>query len=204
MTRFRSALGVIAVLVTLAGCAATPAGPGEPVLIVTENPAAPGEVRGQGTVLQVGDAAPEFCLGAVLDSYPPQCSGPELVGWDWTTVDGQEVAGDVTFGTYAVSGRWDGTRLTVTGAIQLALYDPIPFVDPLTDPENAGDSSDADLLAVQTKLTADSPRPILTSYPQNGYLFAYVVYDDGTLQTWADQQYLPDVVAIRSALVDID
>ena len=166
--------------------------------------AAPGEVRGQGTVLQIADAAPQFCLGAVAESYPPQCSGPELIGWDWTAVDGEETAGDVTFGAYAVSGTWDGSALTVTGAIMLALYDPMPFVDPQLDPANAGDTDPAELERIQAELTGDdSPLvPLMTSI-ENGYLFVTVLYDDGSIQAWADATYLPDAVAIRPALRDI-
>ena len=82
------------------------------------------DVVGQGTVIQAADDQAQLCLGAVLESYPPQCTGVPLVGWDWDTVDGQETAAGTTWGTYAVWGVWDGTTLTVSGAIQLALYDP--------------------------------------------------------------------------------
>jgi hypothetical protein len=42
---------------------------------------------------------PEVCLGPVAESYPPQCNGPELVGWEWGDHDGMferqgESAGD--------------------------------------------------------------------------------------------------------------
>jgi hypothetical protein len=37
----------------------------------------------------------------------------------------------------------------------------------------------------------------------NGYLFVDVIYDDGSIQAWADEQFLPDTVAIRSALHDV-
>jgi hypothetical protein len=35
------------------------------------------------TVLQEGDGPPELCLGGVAESFPPQCGGPEIAGWDW-------------------------------------------------------------------------------------------------------------------------
>jgi hypothetical protein len=209
MISLRRAATLLPLLVIgLAGCATLPGGGGtDPVPAPAPETviAAPGEVRGQGTVIQVADAAPEFCLGAVMESYPPQCSGPELVGWDWDTVDGEETSGEVTFGTYAVSGTWDGTKLTVTGAIMLALYDPIPFVDPLLDPENAGDVPAAELERIQAELTAEgSPLSPLTTWIENGYVFATVLYDDGSIQAWADSSYVPDAVAIRSALRDIN
>jgi hypothetical protein len=86
----------------------------------------------------------------------------------------------------------------------LALYDPLPVFDPLTDPENAGDTAQADLERIQTELTESAPFLVLTSSIENGYVFAQVIYDDGSLQAWADQKYLPDTVAIRSALRDVE
>jgi hypothetical protein len=173
--------------------------------------AAVGEVAGQGTVLQIEDQAPQLCLGAVAESYPPQCGGPEVVGWDWDAVDLEESASDVTWGTYAVVGTWDGTRFTVTQpAIPLALYDPMPFdPDPRTDPANAGDNPEDTLLSVQENLTesvnnGSNPWPILSSWPENGYLFVTVEYDDGTIQTYYDGLYGPDTIAIQSALRDLE
>ena len=64
--------------------------------------AAAGEVLGQGTVLQIEGQTPQLCLGAVAESYPPQCGGPEILEWDWDAVDLEETASDVTWGTYAV------------------------------------------------------------------------------------------------------
>ena len=195
-------------LVLLAACATGPAGEpsgapdGAPLELPADNIAAPGPVGGQGTVIQTGDTPPQFCLGPVMESYPPQCSGPELVGWDWDAVEGEESSGDVTFGAYAVFGTWDGVRLTVTSAIMLALYDPMPTVDPLLDPTNAGDASEADLTRIQDELTATAPFDILSMWQENGYLFVQVVYDDGSIQAWVDATYLPDTVAIRGALRD--
>jgi hypothetical protein len=72
------------------------------------------DVRGVGTVLESPDHGPQLCLGGVMDSYPPQCDGVELVGWDWAAAEGAESANGSTWGSYAVTGTWDGTRLTVT------------------------------------------------------------------------------------------
>lgn len=194
-----------AALLLLAGCAtAAPDTPGaSSVPPPADTIAAPGRVVGQATVLQKDGEAPQLCLGAVAESYPPQCSGPEIAGWDWQTVDGEESASGVTWGAYAVTGTWDGTVFTTESAVMLALYDPMPLVDPLTDPANAGDTPDDELVAIQDDLTASAPFTVLTSMPQNGYLFVTVVYDDGTLQTWADDTYGLDKVAVRSALLDI-
>src|SRR5690606_7731091 len=108
----------IALVAGLTSCA-TPSGPGTTPPLVGDTPASTGDVVGTGTVLQNGDSAPEFCLGGVLESYPPQCSGVELIGWDWDSVDGEETASDVTWGTYAIWGAFDGEALTVTDSVML-------------------------------------------------------------------------------------
>jgi hypothetical protein len=195
-----ASIGLLAACAVGPGDAPTPDGGVAPPAAVI---AAPGQVVGQGTVIQTGDTPPQFCLGAVMESYPPQCSGPELVGWDWDAVDGDEASGDVTFGAFAVWGDWDGAQLTVSEAITLALYDPMPFIDPLLDPANAGDATDAELTRIQDELTASAPFEVLLMWQENGYLFVQVVYDDGSIQAWADAAYLPDTVAIRGALRDV-
>jgi hypothetical protein len=68
---------------------------------------------GSGTVLQSPAHGPELCFD-VMQSLPPQCSGIPLLGWDWAQVDGEESANGSTWGEYAVTGRWDGSALTVT------------------------------------------------------------------------------------------
>ena len=185
---------LVAAALALASCASGTTPGGSPV------PSEPVDVVGQGMVLQVGDAAPVFCLGAIAESYPPQCTGPELVDWNWDAVDGEETGGDSTFGMFAVTGSWDGVRLSVTSGITLALYDPMPFVDPALDPANAGESSNDDLVAIQDQIGYEAPVEVLTSSVENGYLFATVVFDDGSVQEWADATYGADVVQVRSAL----
>jgi hypothetical protein len=71
------------------------------------------------TVIEALDRGPQLCW-AVMESYPPQCGGGiEVVGWDWTGLDGSETAalgsaGIVRWGKYVVIGTYDGTRFTVT------------------------------------------------------------------------------------------
>ena len=162
---------------------------------------ADGEVLGQGTVLQVEPDAAQLCLGGVMESYPPQCSGPDIVGWDWAAVEHEESASGVTWGTYAVQGTWDGDTFTLTRpAIPLALYDPMPIIDPRTEPANAGSTAEPELLDIQQQIADEGTVELLTSWPENGYLFVTVVHDDGTLQEYFDTRYGADVVAVQSAL----
>lgn len=90
-----------------------------------------GALQGVGMVLESRVHGPRLCFGA-LDSMPPQCGGgPELIGWDWA--DAAEVApadeaDGTTWGDYAVTGTWDGERLTVTavGAPEDAVFPTTP------------------------------------------------------------------------------
>lgn len=72
-----------------------------------------GRFRAFATVLERGDAGPQLCLGAIATSYPPQCGGPPVVGWDWSKVQHEQASG-VRWGSYLVVGRFDGTRFTLT------------------------------------------------------------------------------------------
>ncbi len=88
-------------------------------------PVPDGEVRTSGlvTVLDNGTGA-EVCLGAVAESYPPQCSGPAVAGFEWGDVGFEEASG-IRWGSYALTGTFDGTTFTATDAIPAALYDAL-------------------------------------------------------------------------------
>lgn len=161
-----------------------------------------GRVIGTGTVLDVaGDA--QLCLGAVAESYPPQCSGIPLDGWTWDGVDGSETSGDTTWGTYAVYGTFDGERYTITDPpIMLALYDPVRPEDP-TDGVD-GTTSAAELTRVQDELSASLGSDALSLSSERGYVWVSVIWDDGTLQTSVDETYGDGVVIVTSALRPID
>lgn len=94
-------------------------------------PPAAGEVVGSGLVMDVGDG-PQFCLGPVAESWPPQCSGPPVVGWDWDAVTGRyEEQGDIRWGDFVLHGTFDGSTFTL-GAV----------ADEPSAPEPAPDRSD--------------------------------------------------------------
>jgi hypothetical protein len=206
----RALLAVALPALLLAGCA-TPVDPGAGGDVVPDGPgeprpiAAPGVVVGQGTILQKDGEDAQFCLGGVAESYPPQCSGPVVVGWQWPDDGMSESASGVTWGSYAVSGTWDGVAFTPGEMIiPLALYDPIKTEpDPRTLPQNAADNSEELLLRAQEELNAWTDVTVLMSYPENGYLWATVYYDDGTIQSYLDEIYGPDVVVVQSAFRDL-
>src|SRR5690349_6784511 len=99
MTRHRrllaAALGAASVF-ALSACA-SPAAPGAAPPASDAPPGASlgslwpapptGEVVAQGTVLDMEGKA-ELCLGAVAESYPPQCSGLPITNWSWDGVEG--------------------------------------------------------------------------------------------------------------------
>ncbi|QBX56145.1 hypothetical protein EXE58_12165 [Nocardioides seonyuensis] len=97
------------------------------------------------TVLDDGDGA-ELCLGGVAESLPPQCSGLPMAGWDWAEHPEHEEAAGVRWGSFAVTGSYDGETFTVTEAVPAALYDPMAQEpeEPLGTPcEEVGDAIDA-------------------------------------------------------------
>ncbi len=71
------------------------------------------ELVGVGTVLEK-DAGPRLCLGAILYSSPPQCSGPLITGWDWAAAPPSTSASGVRWGEYTVIGTFDGSTFTLT------------------------------------------------------------------------------------------
>lgn len=276
-------IALAASAVALAACstegemrAVDPAGSGEvpgsetlsPDPIVPPTPVPEGKVRTTGlvTVLDPG-TGPELCLGAVAESYPPQCGGPAVADFDFGEI-GAEKASGVTWGSYALTGTFDGTTFTVTDAIPAALYDAVaqPEDQPLgaacetpattdtsmTTPEDmdstlaaasalpgyattwltgstinvavtedaAGaeatlrrtwggelcvttvEKTDADLNSINQELQAALGTSLLTSgsfAPDS--LDAQVVFDDGSIQDWADTTYGEGLVRVSSALV---
>jgi hypothetical protein len=231
-------------------------------------PVPDGEVSTSGlvTVIDAGNG-PELCLGAVAESYPPQCGGPALADFDWGDVGSEEASG-VRWGSYALTGTFDGSTFTVTDAIPAALYDTMaaPEEEPLaaacddpttTDTAKAtpedldatlaaasalptyasawltGDTinvavtedaegaeaelrttwggmlcvttverTDADLNEVNQELQAALGDQLLTSGSTSpDSLDAHVVYDDGSIQEWADATYGDGLVRVTSALV---
>ena len=219
MTRFGLPALLLAVSVSLAGCgsdggdddvATDPGGSGRPSdapQAPTTVPAADGDVRSRNLVTvmdkDAGDDLVELCLGPVAESYPPQCGGPAITNWDWKSVDMFEQQGGVRWGTFAVTGTWDGTAFTLTDAIPAALYDPMPEEPPVY-PEPSVDLSDTELQEIADEVM-DLPG-IQGAYadPETGHVLTDITYDDGTYQDYADEAYGAGVVVVTSALVDVD
>lgn len=172
----------------------------------SEVPAAPGKVRSANlaTVMDTGpldSGTVELCLGPVAESYPPQCGGPAITNWQWSDRAGMfEQQGEVRWGTFAVTGTWDGTSFTLDEAIPGALYDPM-FEEPAPLPEPAEDYTPAELETIAEDV--GSLPGAQGSYADDGHVLVDVLYDDGSFQDWADEEYGDHVVAVSSALVDL-
>lgn len=102
-------IGLLIALIVLAAC-----GDGDPSVDAGGGGDPEQRYTASTTVLESPDHGPQLCLGGVAESYPPQCGGPDVVGWDWDDVEGEESASGTTWGTYSVVGTWDGERLTLT------------------------------------------------------------------------------------------
>jgi hypothetical protein len=208
----------VAALLVLAACgtddgagvtdpAGDPTASGAVAGMPTGIPAAKGPVttRQPATVMDTG--SPELCLGAVAESYPPQCRGIPLVGWSWRDHEGTfERAGDVRWGLFAVTGRFDGTTFTVGDAVPAAVYDPGPLPPEPTPCEDVAavdchGPTEQRIAEIAEELT--SLPGMLTIVPSRFAVRADVVFDDGSLQAWADEAYGDGVVVIGSALEPI-
>ncbi len=170
----------------------------------SEVPAAAGQVRSANlpTVMDTGAGPVELCLGAIAESYPPQCGGPAIPNWDWAAQQGMfEQQGKIRWGTFAVTGTWDGEAFTVTDAIPAALYDAMAAT-PTEPPAPARTYSDAELEDIATEVS-DLPGA-QGAFGSEGHVSLDVVYDDGSIQAWADETYGESVVLVTSALVDLE
>jgi len=133
------------------------AGPDEKPTAV---PAADGPVRTEGlvTVLDDGDG-PELCT-FVAESLPPQCSGLPMAAWDWAEHPEHEDQSGTKWGSFALTGTFDGTTFTVAEAIPAALYDAMAepaepdFETPCEEPSGGWATTVEPAMATQETMDA--------------------------------------------------
>ena len=164
------------------------------------------EVRTAATVLE-HEGIPMLCLGGVAESLPPQCTGPTVNGWDWSVVDGETSASDVTWGRYRVQGMWDGETLTVIGIPMLETPDNhTPEHDPMsawTEATTHGPLTQEAATTLLAELHEREPG-ILTSGFVAGRAVISVALDDGSLQAHVDERYGDDTVVVVSAFTPVE
>ncbi|WP_137843584.1 hypothetical protein [Microbacterium sp. 2FI] len=134
------------------------------------------------TVLDDGDGA-ELCLGGVLESLPPQCGGPLLVGWDWSDVEGAyEEESGTRWGSFVVTGTYDSAadEFTPTDVVRRDDWDGpnlgrTNFTTPCAEPEGGWKPLDA------SRTTTAAMEAVL----------AAAAAMDGYVTSWMDQSRNP-------------
>ena len=198
-------LPAVAAALALTACGS--AGDGETVAVDPPRaatpsgiPAAPGRVHTAGLATVIDSGSPELCVGPVAESLPPQCDGLPLAGWDWADHQQMyETSGHTRWGSFLVTGTWDGTTFTYAGAIPGALYDAAA-PKPVHPTAPSVRLTRAALQRIVDELPHRLPG-FESAYVKLGQVRAQVTYDDGSLQRWADETYGAGVVALTSSLV---
>ncbi len=181
------------------------------------------ELVGRGLVMDTG-ARVEFCLGPVMESWPPQCRGIPLLGWDWTKVEPDGSGNGMRWGDYRLIGRYDGRTFTVTRPPEpgsTAPDVPLGRLPGLECPPPSGNlAGELDPETAQQACldkTFPSPEELQSVQEQamrelhgvSGFtgvdgVHVDVLYDDGTLQLYADQRFGDGVVHVTSLLTPYD
>ena len=191
-------------LLSLASCGdQTGAGSGDPG--GASGPASPtgDELYAEATVLESNAHGPQLCLGGVAESFPPQCGGPDLVGWDWGEVGAFDRVSGTTWGGYVVIGRYDaeaGTFTLTRPAVPSSEYDgPVPQPPeppPAPAPEDRLSRTELEELHRELFDRTDA----VYADAEQGRIALAVVHDDGTLQQQLDDEYGVGVVVVTSVL----
>ena len=111
------------------------------------------------TVLEDERHGPSLCLGAILQSLPPQCGDVPVTNWDWGGAQGEESFRGTTWGEYHVVGTYEGEAFTI---VDVGPPTPDPYAEtddetfvPACEPpsggwqEGMGRRSDADAGTVE-------------------------------------------------------
>lgn len=88
-------------------------------------PLVAGEVRTTWPVMVLDAGEGPVLCGPVDDSYPPQCDGHSVLGWDWESVEHESASG-TRWASAGLTGTFDGDRFTVTGIDHTATGDARP------------------------------------------------------------------------------
>ena len=102
------------------------------------------------------------------------------------------------WGVYAVDGTFDGSTLTVTRAVSLALYDAM--AEPSASPAAPPDLSNTEWDAVDVAVREVPGLISVDRVDEAGPVMVTVVHDDGSIQRWADLSFGAGAVVITSAL----
>ncbi|MEW1956541.1 hypothetical protein [Kineococcus sp. NPDC059986] len=142
MTRPAAALFVVLLLAACApqgpGTSGTVPAPSRPDLVPDAHA---GPFVTVGTVLQDDGHGPQLCVGAIATSYPPQCGGPDVLGFAFDDVPAGSSEGVLTsrWGLFTLTGVVE--RVGDRDALRLTAP-PRPATAPLDPPLVADFSAD--------------------------------------------------------------
>jgi len=149
----RTTMVATAGVLLVAGCAGQP---NEGAAPVADRPtptlvadAYDGRFRAFATVLESPEHGPQLC-NAVAESYPPQCGGPDIAGWDWSLVEHEE-ASETRWGGFVLVGTFDGKTFTLTepatvdDGSERPQNDPDQFETPCPEPAGGWQPVDPEL-----------------------------------------------------------
>ena len=145
-----------------------------------------GRFRTRATVLESPDLGPRLCY-AVAESYPPQCSGTPIAGWDWSTVRAESAHG-TTWGEYVVTGTYDGETFTLT--------------EPAEPARGLPHAIDDDALVTPCPAPAGGWRPVDPATATQAALEAAAreaEQADGYAGLWIDQRIPADEISEQNA-----
>lgn len=137
------------------------------------------------TVMDTGEN-PELCLGAIAESYPPQCGGPQLIGWDWDDQDPEtyEEAEDTRWGEYVLIGDYDPHE----GTFEVERFTPAEEWDGDINEHQVDFTSPCEEFHDEAELED----PDLVSEEQMHEALAVAEQADGYAGSWIDQSLNPN------------
>ncbi|WP_380156304.1 hypothetical protein [Kineococcus sp. R86509] len=95
----------------------------------------PGPFEATGFVLQDESHGPQLCVGGIAMSLPPQCGGPDLMGWDFASLPAgsYESVLQSRYGSFVITGTPQGDAIRLTAPARPA--SPADLEDQTRGPE---------------------------------------------------------------------
>ena len=166
--------------------------------------------QGALTVLQgIERDSAELC-GMVAESYPPQCGGLPVTGWDWSSVEHEEAEG-VRWGSYIVTGTFDGKSLVLTedpvatADVDMEDYPNLQYEEPeIGDP--AEELSAEELQVMADELAEEFPRYVYGGWAdeQNGVALVDTLLVTPELEAYVAEHFPEDTVVFSSMLKPVE
>ncbi len=146
---------------------------------------------------------PQLCVGGVAESFPPQCSGVDLLDWSWDDEAGafQERAG-VRWGEFMVTGDFSPADHTMR-VTDVQTDGPEPSPRPPRCTDDCEQPTD-ELLAIASEITGEYDGVHSSAVDGTGTVEVGVSYDDGSLQRALDEKYGAGLIRVESTLVPVE